>query len=134
MSLRDQLGHFTASRSADARFWEKVELGPTCWLWLASVDAYGYGQFHLNGTTVKAHRLAWFWLVGPTSWELDHIVCDTARCVNPAHMVRTTRGENTARANSRRNRLTSPSSYPILVTERGTHSPSRTGQEAFNVP
>lgn len=104
---QDQRGRFTGPlRLASDRFWDKVNTDGECWEWTASTDAYGYGQFHLNGTTQKAHRVAWFWLVGPTSWELDHIVCDNTRCVNPAHMVRTTRGENTARANSKRNSLT----------------------------
>ena len=41
------------------RFWSKVDRkGPDdCWNWLAG-NFRGYGQFHLNGKTWRAHRLS----------------------------------------------------------------------------
>jgi len=54
-----------SSRDPGTRFWSKVQRGEGCWLWTASLDAYGYGQFGLNGTMMKAHRVAWELTYGP---------------------------------------------------------------------
>lgn len=76
-----------------ARFWKKVDrsgpvpsndptLGP-CWIWRASLDVNGYGQFQMlrNGraTMAKAHRVG---------YELEHGIQPTGvsfchRCNNP---------------------------------------------------
>ena len=92
---------------SQARFWSKVnkngpipthrpDLGP-CWLWTRScVD--GYGQFWLDGTNRKAHRVAWEWEHGPVpgTLELDHL-CRVRPCVRPSHLDLTTNRENRAR-------------------------------------
>ena len=44
------------------RFWNKVQKLPgvdSCWLWTASKDRHGYGQFKLNGKVVRAHQVSW---------------------------------------------------------------------------
>lgn len=60
-----------------------------CWLWTASVDAYGYGQIARSGGRgpIKAHRAAWILKYGPITSE-QHVLhrCDTPACVNPAHL------------------------------------------------
>lgn len=78
-----------------ARFWSKVdkrgpavraELGP-CWLWTASRDTHGYGNFTVQGKTRLAHKLS-FELARrvPTRrrWVLHR--CDVKTCVNPEHL------------------------------------------------
>ena len=82
-------------RDLEERFWEKVliEGDEECWLWQASLDAYGYGQFGCRKTEkhkytmVKAHRLSYELLVGPIpdGLEIDHL-CRVRSCVNPSHL------------------------------------------------
>lgn len=92
-----------------ARFWAKVNkdgpvhptLGTKCWLWTASLNAYGYGQFRVNGTMRGAHRVSV--VVGgrliPEGLDLDHL-CRVRSCVNPAHLEGVTRKENLRRGDS----------------------------------
>jgi len=81
-----------------ARFWEKVEITDLddCWLWTASTDKDGYGQFKLNGRKLRAHQVAVL-LDGrdPTGKVVRHL-CHNPRCVNPNHLA-----VGTHRANSR---------------------------------
>lgn len=77
------------------RFWSKVEKLPDdgCWIWLAAVNANGYGVFSVGtlglGTrrTVLAHRFAYEEAHGPMpdGRELDHI-CRTPACVRESHL------------------------------------------------
>lgn len=103
------------------RFWIKVDpdgpvpvnrpdLGP-CWLWIASLDEHGYGQFGVlfpgGHRPRRAHRVAYEALIAPIPNELvsDHL-CRTARCVNPAHIepvpqrINLMRGESFSAVNS----------------------------------
>lgn len=83
----------------EERFWAKVDKdGPNgCWLWTASTNLQGYGQF-FDGKTVLAHRFAYERLVGPIPEGLvtDHL-CRTPLCVNPAHLEPVTQRENMLR-------------------------------------
>jgi hypothetical protein len=103
-----------------ARFWQKVAIGAGgCWLWTGNIGGrYGsirWGK-HPDGRfrTVKAHRLAYEMLVGPIppGLQLDHVVCDTPACVNPAHLKPSTARENVLR-----------SSNPFAINSRKTHCP-----------
>ena len=69
------------------RFWGKVNKTENCWLWVASLNKNGYGQFKLNRKMVSAHRLSYQWLIGqiPADLQLDHL-CRVRNCVNPAHL------------------------------------------------
>lgn len=97
------------------RFWAKVDkngpvpvarpdLGP-CWVWTASKDRYGYGQFRIGGhvgSLVRAHRYAYEKLVLPAGEKLqkkidiDHL-CRVRHCCNPAHLELVTRKVNLLR-------------------------------------
>lgn len=70
-------------------------------MWKASIKPSGYGQFHLDGTTVLAHRFAYEDAVGPIpeGLHLDHL-CGVRRCVNPAHLEPVTIAENNRRADA----------------------------------
>ena len=89
------------------RFWDKVAVGKDreCWPWLASYNAYGYGQFRSGGTVSTSHRKAWECFEGPIpcGMTVDH-KCRNTACQNPAHMELVSRSENTARGNTHRNR------------------------------
>jgi hypothetical protein len=82
-----------SARDTEQRFWSKVDKSSDCWLWTASVNGSGYGQFAVgsrsDGTKhpARAHVYAYEMLVGPVpaGFELDHL-CRVRSCVNPAHL------------------------------------------------
>ena len=91
-----------------ARFWEKVDRrGPgECWPWKGAVvrGKYGavYGQWYGRSLTLKAHRVAYTFTVGPIpeGLTLDHVVargCGGGLCCNPGHMEPVTQEENVRR-------------------------------------
>lgn len=85
--------------SVEERFWAKVNKTDTCWLWTASLDTRGYGQFGIrHGKLVRAHRYAYESLAGPhdAGLELDHL-CRVRRCVNPDHLEPVTHRTNVLR-------------------------------------
>ncbi len=86
------------SERTEQRFWSKVNKTETCWLWMASSDHKGYGQFRLDGKNRKAHRVAYELLIGPIpdGLQIDHL-CRVRHCVNPAHLEAVTCQENIRR-------------------------------------
>ena len=83
------------------RFRSKYDEDPGgCYLWNAAITSSGYGSLYWRGKTRMAHRVAWEIEHGqepPAGLMLDHL-CQTKRCVNPAHLEVVTRSENTLRA------------------------------------
>lgn len=78
------------------RFWAKVDTTGDCWVWTASMGGYGYGQIHVAGRPVGAHRVAWLLEHGsypPDELELDHL-CRNRACVRPAHLEAVDRRTN----------------------------------------
>lgn len=85
-----------------ARFWSKVAVTPSCWLWLGMVDRDGYGVLEVSGRFTRAHRFAYEALIGPIAegLHLDHVHargCRQKNCVNPAHLEQVTPAENNRR-------------------------------------
>lgn len=93
-----------------SRFFDKVEITESCWLWRAAKVNRDYGQFRsVYFPTAHAHRVAYLMMVGPVpdGHEIDHI-CRVHNCVNPDHLEAVThrenmlRGETVAAANARK--------------------------------
>lgn len=100
------------SAAAEDNFWAKVAIPADvmtgCWLWRAGKTAAGYGQFgkgRLPGGSHRAHRLAYWLVIGPVpdGKELDHL-CRNRACVNPAHLEPVSHGENVRRGLMANNR------------------------------
>lgn len=86
------------SQSTPDRFWAKVKFTNSCWLWTASLDRHGYGQFMVRPRLYRAHRWAYEFCNGeiPEGLPLDHL-CRTHACVNPDHLEPVSHGENVRR-------------------------------------
>ena len=87
--------------TTEQRFWAKVDTsaGPgTCWLWMASRNNNGYGQFFADGRLVLSHRYSYELQIGPIPPGLfiDHL-CRTRAGQNPRHMEPVTNAENVRR-------------------------------------
>ncbi|KKL66022.1 hypothetical protein LCGC14_2149160, partial [marine sediment metagenome] len=42
-----------------------VKVSSGCWEWIAGKDKVNYGRFWVNGTVLRAHRIAWVLTNGP---------------------------------------------------------------------
>jgi hypothetical protein len=87
------------------RFFEKIELTPTCWNWGAYCSTEGYGMFFLKPKSRLAHRVSYWIFRGKIELDIadddetiviDHL-CNNKRCVNPAHLEVVTQSVNTLR-------------------------------------
>lgn len=79
------------------RFYSKVKkLDSGCWDWLGSKTRTGYGYFHLENRTNKAHRVSWIIHNGaiPRGAFICHH-CDNPSCVNPKHLFTGSALDNT---------------------------------------
>jgi hypothetical protein len=85
----------SAHTPTPTRFWSKVDVGISCWLWTAYVGQNGYPRFRWKGRSDHAHRVSYELAYGeiPTDKVVDHI-CRNLRCVRPHHLRLLTRGEN----------------------------------------
>lgn len=88
-----------------------VDRSGECWQWTGSIDPHGYGRTERDGKDAYAHRWMYEEMVGPipAGFDLDHIChnmdqecpggrsCRHRSCVNPAHLLPSTRSDNLRR-------------------------------------
>jgi hypothetical protein len=80
------------------RFWSKVDKRgeDECWEWKYGKSKSGYGNFWLNGLTIRSNRAAWVIANGPIKEGLFSChKCDNPGCCNPKHLFLATNEENT---------------------------------------
>lgn len=94
------VGHNRRKPAAE-RIWAFIDKTPACWLWTGARNDAGYGQLHLGGRTVFAHRTVYELLVGPIpdGLQLDHL-CRTPLCVRPTHLEPVSPAQNIRRGMS----------------------------------
>ena len=105
LGSRIESGPFRMSKrygTVEDRFWRLVDRSGDCWLWVGSVDRYGYGLFRAVNVRsqpterVRAHRFAYAMAHGvaiPDELVVRHR-CDNPGCVRPEHLLLGTTADN----------------------------------------
>lgn len=88
------------NKTIKQRFFDKVVITNTCWLWQGTTLKGGYGHFRDGLKLILAHRWSYTSIKGPIPYglQLDHL-CRVRNCVNPDHLEPVSSKENSRRGN-----------------------------------
>ena len=77
------------------RFWFCIDKTKDCWEWQGYILDSGYGQFKINSTNYRVHRIAFMLVFGQPKGIVMHI-CNNRRCCNAVHLIDGTNADNSA--------------------------------------
>jgi hypothetical protein len=106
-------GPYRRTRTLEQRFMAFVSPEPQsgCWRWMGSLDQKGYGQIRIDGSNVRATRVA-LTLAGRPKTDGLYVchTCDVTACVNPDHLFEGSQAQNLKDA-SAKGRIKVPGFY-----------------------
>lgn len=109
------------------RFWSKVHITETCWLWTGARHEFGYGRIGRGGRghgAIRAHVASWLLHYGLILEGLyvlhDCPGGDTPACINPAHLWLGTIADNNADMTAKGRRRNDPPKGEQCVTSKLT--------------
>lgn len=81
------------------KFFEKIEITDSCWIWHGARSEEGYGLFTAHDGGGNAHRTSYVIFIGeiPDGYQIDHL-CRNRSCVNPDHLEPVTPKTNIRRS------------------------------------
>lgn len=89
------MGKHKVTRRTAEKFWAKVEVTDTCWLWKGETVQGGYGRLSHNNKKILVHRHMYELVAGeidPAMCVCHH--CDTPACIRPDHLFLGTHTDN----------------------------------------
>lgn len=86
----NQIELILADETLKDRFYSKVYITDTCWLWTGSTRDSRYGNIRVGGKKgpmVAAHRIQAVWAGMDIENKVVMHKCDNGLCVNPNHLI-----------------------------------------------